>query len=193
MIILETKHLVGFDESTIVYTDGRCMIQRMILDDTTLEEVVIPVIYGDNSDMGSIIDAKLSSFFKSFQMVRFDDTHAHFGEISYRYQKGDILVWGTRLPDLIGVMTIPYILPEGSTKIEMKDDILVMNDSIEKKLFFKIKSFNNTITINMDILKKVFEKHKEQTFKIYLEEECPICIEFVDSVIKRYYVATMEV
>ena len=193
MIIVDTKYIGGFEGATIVYTDGRCMIQRMILDDTTLEEVLIPVIYGDNNDMGIIIDDTLSSVFKSFKIVRFDDTHAHFGEISYRYQKGDILTWGTRLPELVGVLDIPSILPEGVTKIEMKDDMLVMNDSIEKKLFYKIKNFENIIHINMDILKKVFEDHKDQTFKIYLEEEFPICLEFVDRVVKRYYVAPLEV
>jgi hypothetical protein len=193
MIILETRYLLDIHEGTIVYTDGQCMIQKMILDDTTLEETIIPVLYENNNEMGIIIDDTLSSVFKSFKIVYFDDTHAHFGEISYRYQKGDVLSWGTRLPELIGIMDIPQIFPEKYTKIEMVDDMLIMNDSIKKKFFFKIKHFEDTIHVNMDILKQIFLKHNNQTFKLYLEAEFPICIEFVDRVIRRYYVAPLEV
>lgn len=192
MIIVETKHFKNH-EGTIVYTEGQCMIQNMILDDTTLEEVLVPLLEGNNSDMAIIIDDTLSEFFKSFKIVHFDDTHAHFGEISYRYQKGDVLTWGSRLPKLIALMDVPKILPSGNSEIKISGNRMIMGDTFEKNIFYKFENFDGTIHVNMDLLKKVFEKHSDEPFKLYLEDEFPIGIEFLGTTNVRYYVAPLEI
>lgn len=192
MIIVETKHLKNHETGTIVYAEGKCMIQNMILDDTTLEEILIPLLDGNNSDMAIIIDDTLSEFLKSFKIVHFDDTHAHFGEISYRYKKGDVLIWGSRLPKLIALLDVPKILPGGRSEIKISGNRMIIGE-IEKKIFYTFSNFDGTIHVNMDILKKVFEKHIDEPFKLYLEEEFPIGIEFLGTTIVRYYVAPLEI
>lgn len=191
MIIVETKHIKN-REGTIVYTEGQCMIQNMIMDDTTMEEILVPLLHGNNSDMAIIIDDTLSEFFKTFKIVHFDDTHAHFGEISYRYQQGDVLTWGTRLPKLIALMEMP-LLPSGYSEIKISENRMIIGDTFEKNIFYKFENFDGTIHVSMDLLKKVFEKHPNEPFKLYLEEEFPIGIEFLGPVVIRYYVAPLEI
>ena len=192
MIILETKY-ISHTEGTLVYTEGQCMIQNMILDDTTMEEIIVPLIHKDDSDMAIILDDTLSQLLKSFKIVHFDNTHAHFGEISYVYEQGDVLTWGTRLPKGIGIMEIPKILPDGHVTLKVSGDRLIINDTLETKIFYKFENFEETLDINMNLLKKIFEKHPNEPFILYLESNFPICIEFLGSMKIRYYVAPMEV
>lgn len=192
MIIVETKHIKNC-EGTMVYTEGQCMIQNMIMDDTTLEEILVPLLEGNNSDMAIIIDDTLSEFFKSFKIVHFDDTHAHFGDFSYRYQKGDVLTWGTRLPKLIALMNVPKILPSGKSEIKISGNRMIVGDTFENNIFYKFENFDGTIHVNMDLLKKVFEKHPDEPFKLYLEDEFPIGIEILGTLTVRYYVAPLEI
>lgn len=192
MIIVETKHLKNH-EGTIVYTEGKCMIQNMIMDDTTMEEIIVPVIHGDDSELAIVLNDILSQLLKSFKVVHFDDTRAHFGDFSYVYEKGDVLTWGTRLPTRIGIMETPKFLPEGYVTLKVSGDRMIINDIFETKIFYKFKSFEGTLNINMDLLKKVFENHPNEPFILYLESEFPICIEFLGTMKVRYYVAPVEI
>lgn len=192
MIILETKY-ISHTEGTLVYTEGQCMIQNMILDDTTMEEIIVPLIHKDDSDMAIILDDTLSQLLKSFKIVHFDDTHAHFGEISYVYEKGEVLTWGTRLPKRIGIMEIPKILPDGHVTLKISGDRLIVGDTLETKIFYKFENFEETLDINMNLLKKIFEKHQNEPFVLYLECDFPIGIEFLGSTKVRYYVAPLEI
>jgi len=194
MFILETKH-INEQKGTLIYTESKCMIQNMIMDDTTLEEIIVPVIHGEDSEMSIIIDDTLSHFLKLFSIVHFDDTHAHFGEISYKYEKGDVLTWETRLPKKIGTIEhLPTkILPNGYSTIKVFENKLIINDTIEKNIFYKFNNFDETVHVDMDILKKVFEKHPNVPFTIYLEESFPLCIEIIGQYTIRYYVAPMEI
>lgn len=192
MIILETKYISN-TEGTLVYTEGQCMIQNMIMDDTTMEEIIVPVIHGDDCEMAIVLDDTLLQLLKNFKVVHFDDTRAHFENFSYVYERGDVLTWETRLPKKIGIMEIPRILPEGHVTLKVSGDRLNINDIFESKIFYKFENFEGTLDINMNILKKVFEKHPNEIFILYLESDFPICIEFLGSMKIRYYVAPVEI
>ena len=192
MIILETKY-ISDTEGTLVYMEGQCMIQNMLFDDTTLEEIIVPLIHKDDSEMAIILDDTLSQLLKSFKIVHFDDTHAHFGEISYVYEKGEVLTWGTRLPKKIGIMEIPKVLPDGHVTLKISGDRLIIDDTLETKIFYKFENFEETLDVNMNLLKKVFEKHSNESFMLYLESEFPIGIEFTGPMKVRYYVAPLAI
>ena len=192
MIILETQYISDV-EGTLVYTEGQCMIQNMIMDDTTMEEIIVPVIHGDDSDMAIVLNDTLSQLLKSFKVVHFDDIRAHFGNFSYVYEKGEVLTWGTRLPKRIGVIEPPKFLPEGHVTLKISGDRMIINDIFETKIFYKFENFEETLNINMDLLKKVFEKHPNEPFILYLENEFPIGIEFLGTMKVRYYVAPVEI
>lgn len=189
MFVVETKHIVDL-EGTLAYTDGKCTIQNMILDDTTLEEIMIPLIHGDKTELAIVLDATLKKLFQTFPLVLFDDMYAKFGDISYRYTRGDVITWETRLPTKIGIVEPLQLLPEGQTTIEIKNDTLVLGDNIIKNFFYKFNSFEGIIVVNMELLKIIFEKHKDTPFILYLEEEFPICLEFKRT---RYYVAPLDI
>jgi hypothetical protein len=165
----------------------------MILDDTTLEETIVPVLVKDEIEMAITIDYTLLDFFKIFTVVRFDDTYAHFGDISYRYRKGDVLTWGTRLPERIAVMNPPKLLPNGHSSIKVNENKLIFGDTIEECIFYKLKNFDGVVEVNMDLIKKVFEKHMNESYIICLEDNFPIGIEFLGSLTVRYYVAPLEI
>lgn len=189
MFVVETKHIVDL-EGTLVYIDGKCTVQNMIIDDTTLEEISIPLIHSDDEELAIVLDDTLKKLIQTFPLVLFDSIYAKFTDISYRYTKGDVITWETRLPQKIGIVEPIQLLPEGHSTIHVENNTLILGNNIVKTFFYKFNSFQETMIVNMEILKTIFEKHKDTPFIIYLEEEFPICLEFKNI---RYYVAPLDI
>ena len=189
MFVLETKHIINV-EGTLVCIKGTCIVQNMILNDTTLEEITLPLIHSDDIELAVVIDDTLKKLILKFPIVLFDHTHANFGPILYKYTKGDVIIWETRLPKKIGIIEPLQLLPEGQSTIQVKNNKLILGDKIVTNFFYKFNSFEQTIVVNMELLKTIFDRHKDTPFIIYLEEEYPICIEFKNI---KYYVAPLDV
>ena len=192
MYLLETKNLP--DEGTLVITKDGAVVQNM-MDETTLCEYIIPLIHSDPE--AKEVAVVLEDFFKKWPLMMIDEEEVHFGNVNYYYEKGEVTTWGTRLPKLVGIIKSPqWEINETWCELKIKgDNLRVETDSFTflEKNFFKIYDFDGGVNVNPQILKNIFNDHKDQMVKIYLEEEFPVCLEFMGNINVRYYVAPLDV
>ena len=192
MYLLETKNLPI--EGTLVITKDGAVVQDM-LDETTLCECVVPLIHS-HSDAKEVA-VVLEDFFKTRPIMMIDEEQVHFGNLSYYYEKGEVTTWGTRLPNLVGVMKCPkWDTDETCGEIKVKGDNIVVSTAsftFLEKNFFKIFEFDEIVHVNPQLLKNIFNEHEEEMVKVYLEKDYPVCLEFMGIKNLRYYVAPLDV
>jgi hypothetical protein len=110
---------------------------------------------------------------------------------SYLYEPGDFMTWGTELPELACLCSVPEVSLTGTYSISISKNRLCFTsfDNSEKYFFETIKSFPETkkVYVDMKNLSEVLGGYRGLIMKLYLREDFPICIEFNDST--RVYIA----
>jgi hypothetical protein len=168
----------------------------MTEDETTLIETIVPVLHHDENaeEVAFIIDDMVCKIFKKFSIIKVYTDHIDTDEYKYFFQTSDVLSWGTRLPQLRAIMKVPECtsdIIEGQCDIKIQNDYVILNDTLHIKVFKKFSDFEG-LSIYINILKDIWSDHTGQHFKLYLEEEFPLCIEFLEPKV-RYYVAPIDI
>jgi hypothetical protein len=194
MLILEVQHLKKSNAPALVLKNK--VLRTQTFDDpdenATLTEVIIPYIYCSIDEELSInIDENLYDLINNdFSIVaKINNDCIDFGWCSYYYEKGEVIEWETRLPDLCCVCKIPNIDFNDDTVEVFVDDTLNFKttDNIVYKvpILHKIKDFEG-LKINPKYL------IKGEYCKIYLEKDFPLCIELIGNHVERRYIAPLS-
>ena len=194
-VFIETKHLKSLS-GTLVISNNVCTIQQLSDSTATLTEWVIPILHCGVSNVELAVE--LTPIFVDLvgrsEIVHITDDYACFGNVSITYKKGDIVSWGTRLPELAAIVKIPEVTVENDTvELSIHDNLLNfrMNDmTLHQNVFHAFKEFEG-ITVDLGILKDILNKHIGCMCKLYIENDFPVCLEFIDptQLTVRYYVA----
>lgn len=191
MFLVESKYIP--ETGTLILTPNNGLIQYDMNNDTVLCEQIIPLVH--SMDDAPELSVVLEPFFKKWPILVIDDKYIHFDTISYVYKKGEIITWGTRLPKLIGIIKSPfYDTDETECKIKTNEGYITFETKsfiFSEKNLFRVSEFKEGVYINIQILNNIFKQHKNKFVKIFLEEEFPICLEFIDITNTRYYVAPL--
>ena len=192
MYVLETKHLPL--KGYMVINNKECVIQELSEDDSILVERLVPVLHQDEKvqEIALTIDDMVCKIFKSFSIINIYPEYIDTGEYRYVFESSDVLTWGTRLPELKAIMKVPMCTLDGQCDVKIKNDYIILNDTLYIKIFKKFSDFEKGISVDINIMRDIWSKHKDEYFKLYLEEEFPICIEFLEPKV-RYYVAPIDI
>ena len=204
MFFLESKHILDaatVDHTLVVNKDG-ARLQKM-MDDVTLCEWIIPILHMDSKDEEVFvdIDETFLKLLKKFNIFSLDNTSAYFDNVAYVYNVGEMVTWETRLPKLAGIMSIPETIDlyyeHSDAHMYIEDEYLNLVFKkiykIKLKVFKSFQKVSEKVFINFNIVNEIFQKHKTEVCKIYIEEDFPMCLEFSDSVslLTRYYIAPL--
>lgn len=189
-IFIETKHLKDLS-GTLVISGNLCTVQQISEDTITLIEWIVPILHNDRTlkEVAVELDFKTPG-----SIVHITDEWVHSGNKSTRYKKGDIVSWGTRLPELIAIVCASDTDLEGDECIISVDgsdlSVGVGDEVVHHKTLHTFRDFVG-ITVDLRVLKGILESHTDQVCKLYAEEDFPLCLEFIsdDGLTKRYYVA----
>lgn len=205
MFFLETKHLVDIVslEHTLVVTKDGARLQKMF-DDVTLCEWIIPIFHSTEEDEESFvdIDETFLKLLKKFSIFSLKGPKVFFEDLEYTFKTGEMVTWETRLPHLVGILTVPYDLgdcyteePEAYMYTDEDHFVIEFKSSLKKKikLFQNFQKNSEKVYINFEFVLKVFHDHRGKVCKVYIENEFPMCLEFSghDHLTTRYYIAPL--
>ena len=199
----ETRHFHNFEEGTTLFADtSKTVIQELQYEDTVLCETIIPCVHKEVSEkseeISMMIDEKLLKLFKLFKVFSIDSEKVFFEDISYEYPKGEVLKLESRFPPQLRCMftiTDTLLLEDDREKCHIYVDEKVHINfehglHLEQKTF---KTFSNCskVKFNFELLRPIFEDHKSQVCKMYLDTDSPISLEFLNDTTVRYHVAPL--
>jgi hypothetical protein len=191
-------------ESTIVYTNNQCVIQFIENGEVNLIEYIIPVLHTDDEKMevSIVIDEFISKCIKKFFVMKIDSKTVSFdNEINYTFTPGEIITWETRLPKFSCCFRVPRIsefLDEDDSEtlnIKVSKDFLILKTentySFQYQLLHCYEEYNNTpsFSVNSYFLVRHLKQHENEFCKLYIENDFPMCLEFVKNYTERVYIA----
>ena len=191
MYFLETCHIPEITGTLVVQRD-QAYIQQIMDDEITIREWVIPVLHHEKEEeLYIVIDEHILELFKKYTFVRITSEYLNFGEVSYRYDHGDVLSWETQLPKLVCIMKVPELHELHSEYCTCIVDRKYFNIECGKTLhhYNTIQIFERAkANFQSTLLSSIFHENRGKVCKVYLEDDFPICLEFSYPV-QRYFIA----
>ena len=189
--------IVHYDEvpenfSFMVINKKECVVQKVDDDAITIHEWVYPVLWHDDEceEISVTCDEIITWLLGKNTFFKVSKKFIYFEDYTYKFHPGEILCFETRLPKLIAIISPCVNMPiMGEDVVTLKiTDTLNMHGGkgsiLHTRIIHKFENFEKGVTIDMKYFPKTFSK----PWKLYMEEDFPICIETLDPV-KRVYIA----
>lgn len=206
MFFVECKNIPETSsESTLVYSKNQCVIQYIEEGEVNLVEYVIPVLHTDDkeSELAFKFDDFIYKCIKKFFVMKIDSKTITFdNEIVYKFSEGDVVEWETRLPKFSCCFKVPkiseFIDEDDSEKlfVEVTNEFLILKT--ENQFTFRYPLLhcyseytNPPLAVNSYFLIRHMKNHEGEFCKLYIEEDFPLCIEFVKEYTERIFVAPL--
>ena len=200
MYFFETKRFLELEEdTTLVISNDKPVIQELYHEDTVLCETVIEYFHMDGSEeIAVVLSEKILKLFKLYKIFSIDSTKVFFGDITLEYQKGEIQTLEStepmKLSCIVNIDESLLVEDDCTTcKINIDDNL---NLEFDNKITFHKKTFktfhaSHKQKFNFDLLSPILNDHKGQMCKIYMDDDRPLCLEFLRDTVTRYHVAPM--